>query len=408
MATTVMPATASSTALPAAIHIVIAVYGQAYCELFADIGIPNLAAMVGEIPEELRRTSAVLIFTRAQDMPYIEASAAMPALRASINVELVDKMTVGGFEQHGKFGPMVLTQQLAVIQAARVNAALFFVGPDQIYSKGSFAYLVARLREGYRLVIGPSLRVKRDALRPFLLGHIAAAADGIFALTPEEQIETLFRYWQPMNDQFRLGGLYNFWWRYCLHYRPHPDHLLIRFLQGPTLMAWPNGPQEAFEGFVDHAVPLASCRDWRDVHVVADARDCLALDMADDERIEGPPEVKFPRYAFQSQLLFHRKNNEINWVQLIYGFRTCRVDRTGKGHPQMRRWQDEFARAVDPFLYMAFIERRVRRYFGKIAAAIVRQIILFNVNALSLLLALPARRFAKSRQQPAAAAASKS
>lgn len=392
-----------SATLPSAIHIMIAVYGQAYCELLADIVIPNLAAMVREIPEDLRRTSAVRIFTRTEDLKYIEASAAMPLLRASINVELVDKMTVGGFDQHGKFGPMVLTQQLAVIEAARANAALFFVGPDQLYSKGSFAYLVARLRDGYRLVVGPSLRLKRDAARPFLLDHITASPDGTFALTPDEQIEALFRYWQPMNDQFVLGGEYSFWWRYCIHHRPHPDHLLIRFLQGPTLMAWPNGPQESFEGFVDHALALACCRDWRDVHVVADARDCLALDMADDDRIENMPQVTFPRYAFESQLLFHRKNNEINWIQLSYALRTCRVDRSRKGHPQLERWQRELARAIDPFLYLACIERGVRRYFGDTAAVIVGQIILFNVNALSLLLALPARRFARRRQQPAVA-----
>src|SRR3954471_2407317 len=76
--------------MPNGIHIPIVVYGRVFSQLLAEITLANLASMVREIPENLRRRSKVRIITTAADIPVINFSPALRALRDSIVVEILD------------------------------------------------------------------------------------------------------------------------------------------------------------------------------------------------------------------------------------------------------------------------------------------------------------------------------
>lgn len=216
-----------SPKMPNSIHIIIVVYGKSYSKLLADITLHNLAAMVPEIPEDIRRQSVLRILTTEADHPLIAASQALPVLRDLIRVDIADEVELTGYDKHGGYGPMVITQRKAVYEAAHANAAIFFVGPDQIYSRGAFANFVERLWQGYRIVVGPGVRVLRDASRPALMRRIATSHDGSFALSPEEQADLLFDNWHPINDQFVIGSPVSIRWKAYVYHRPHQNELLI-------------------------------------------------------------------------------------------------------------------------------------------------------------------------------------
>src|SRR5215211_3568091 len=95
----------SSSAMPNGIHICIFVYGATYTSLLAEILFANLAAMVLEIPEDLRALSRVRIVTRDEDIRLIEASPALPILRQRTRVEILNAARLGGQEKHGNYGP---------------------------------------------------------------------------------------------------------------------------------------------------------------------------------------------------------------------------------------------------------------------------------------------------------------
>lgn len=383
--------------LPSAIHIVIVAYGKTYCELLAEITLANLAALVREIEPDLRHRSVVRILTRAEDAPTIEASAALPVLRESLRVEISDALEMSGFEQHGDYGPMVLTQRKAVLDAAQVNAALFFVGPDQIYSRGAFAHFVDVLRQGYRVIIGPSPRVVREASRRALRRKIAESADGTFALTQTEQIDFFFCHLHPINDQFMLESPRGILWKACLYHRPRPDEFFFRFIQGPTLVAWPRGPLSGFDGFVDHRLILGCCRSWREAYVISNARDCLALDLTADDRVDIQALADLPRPDLLTELFDHRAINE---MQLLYALRTCRIYRGDPGSATLSRQEQAFARGIDPLILAAVAERKLARRLGRGVAWIFRVFCRLNANTLCLLLGGVAARVARPFKEP--------
>lgn len=366
--------------MPNGIHICIFVYGAGYTNLLAEILLANLAAMVLEIPEDLRQLSRVRIVTTYRDIPLIEASAALPVLRDRIRVEILDTARIGGYDEHGNYGPMVESQRIFVVDAANENAALFFVGPDQVYSRGSFTLFVDCLRRGYRVVIGPGPRAKREAARAELRDHIAASPDGTFAPESDWLIDLLFRHWHPVNDQFLIEYEASIWWKAYVCNRPHPDELLFRFFQGPTFVAWPRRPVEDFTGFVDHELPDLCCDSWREIYVVDDARYCLAVDLTRDDFVDKLALADFPR-VYLLQNLFNA--HAIKDINLIYGLRTCRLHRGDRDASEMQR---AFDRVIDPLILLALAERKIQHRFGSWAAFIFRNLCVLNTHTLGFML----------------------
>ncbi|HEY4256780.1 MAG TPA: hypothetical protein VGM66_06180 [Candidatus Udaeobacter sp.] len=369
-------------AMPNGIHIAIVVYGHLYTELLSDITLWNVAELVLEIPEDLRSLSRVRILTTESDKATLEAAPALKLLRSRISVDLLDGARLGGYEKHSEYGPMVESQRLLVADAARNEAALIFFGPDLIYSRGSFALFVDCLRKGFRLVIGPGPRVNREAARPLLKQIIAESPDGGFAFNGEQQADFLFKHWHKINDQFFIENPESLWWKAYVCYRPRPNEVLFRFLQGPTFMAWPRKPKDDFDGFVDHHLPDLCCASWRDMYVVPDGNECLALDLTDDDRIEVMDMATFPKVFLLYSFFQH---SAVKTLKLLYSLRTCRV---GRGEPDKKlveKWKREFDRALDPLILVALLERKISHRIGPRAAAVFRGFCLLNTHTLGFL-----------------------
>ncbi len=369
--------------MPNGIHIVIVVYGPVYTALLTEITLANIAAMVLEIPEDLRQLSRVRIVTTDKDIPVIEAAPLLALVRQRIQVEIVDAARIAGHDKHGDYGPMVESQRIVVVDAARENAALFFVGPDLIYSRGSFALFVDCLRRGYRLLIGPGPRVNREAARRELRRVIDASPDGSFALDSVDQADLFFRHWHAINNQFLIESPESIWWKAYVCYRPHPDELQFRFFQGPTFMAWPRYRKDDFDGFIDHQLPELCCESWRQMYVVADGQECLALDLTDEKRFDIMELAHFPQ-VFLLHGFFNK--HAIKDLKLIYGLRNCRVYR-GKHDPNLvRHWERQFSSIVDPLILLALVERGIARRLGSWIATAFRVFCILNTHTLSFML----------------------
>ena len=277
---------------------------------------------------------------------------------------------------------MVESQRIFVVDAARENAALFFVGPDQVYSRGSFALFCDRLRRGYRVIIGPGPRVKREAARVELRELIAASPDGTLAPDSNWLIDLFFKHWHPINDQFLIEHEASIWWKAYICNRPHSHELLFRFFQGPTFVAWPRRPLEDFNGFIDHELPELCCNSWREIYVVDDAHRCLALDLTHNEFVGRRTLADFPR-VYLLQNLFNA--HAIKDIKLIYGLRTCRLHRGDHDSTEMQR---KFDRVVDPLILLALAERKIRYQFGSWAAFMFRNFCVLNTHTLGFILGL--------------------
>jgi hypothetical protein len=369
--------------MPNGIHITIVVFGTDYTALLTEITLANLAALVLEIPEDLRRRSRVRILTTAADAETIQRAPAHALLRNRINVEIIDRAQLHGHDRHGDYGPMVESQRLLVVQAMRENAALFFVGPDLILNKGAFRTLVDRLLEGYRLVIGPGPRINRNAAVAELVSEISRSADGSFALAPRDQAALLFRHWHWINSQYLIESPSSYWWKAYVCHRPAPGELLFRQFQGPTFAAWPSRISESFNGFIDHELAAVCCQSSRQIYMIPDSDECLALDLTDDDRRDILPLAELPAPYLLNQLFNHAA---IKTIYLQCGVRACRVHSGESDSQAVAAWQAEFDRFVDPLVVVALGERVIAQHAGSWLAAIYRKLSLWSTHTLLFLL----------------------
>ena len=67
-------ATDTTASGPRGIHITVVVYGALYTQLFIEVGLKNLIALIPEIPETLRPNSLVRIVTTPEDHDAIKLS----------------------------------------------------------------------------------------------------------------------------------------------------------------------------------------------------------------------------------------------------------------------------------------------------------------------------------------------
>jgi len=387
----------AAPAIPNGVHITIVVYGPLYTRLFIEVGLRNLVALVPEIPEFLRAKSLVRIVTTEHDHAVLRKSPMLGELQKQIRVDVLEKVSMGDERRHGGYAPMVATQRLVVIEAARDNAAIIFFGPDTLCSRGSFAFLIDRLCMGYRLIVGPSLRIKRDASLPYIREQIRAGGNGAFALEPEDQCDLFFRYFHPSMDEFVLESENSIQWKAYVFHRPRERELLIRFLQGPTLAAWPSRRADDFDGFIDHELPELCCDTWRQMYVVEDARDYLALDLTKDDLPSGHQPSVFPRTDLLRSL-FDTKN--IRTLKLLYGLRTCRVHGSVRSSAtDVQKWERTFADTVDPLMLVALVQRNLPAVF--FLRTLYKYLCIWNTNTIIFILRYAARTLLRPYKQQA-------
>jgi hypothetical protein len=149
---------------------------------------------------------------------------------------------------------------------------------------------------------------------------------------------------------------------------------------------------EDFKGFIDHELPELCCTSWREIYVVDEARDCLAVDLTRDDLVDDLALADFPRvHLLQNLFTAHA----IKDIKLIYGLRTCRLHRGDRDSTEMQR---NFDRVVDPLILLALAERKVRRRFGSWAGFIFRNVCILNTHTLGFILGPFAARIARRWQ----------
>lgn len=340
------------------VHVSITVWGETYCSLFLAVGVPNLCALVEELPEVLRAQSRVRIFTTTADLSRFETAEQVACLRRRIAVDLVEAVVFAGFDTYGRYAPMVVAQARAVVEASREGAAIIFMGPDLVFSKGAFRLFIERARQGYRAIVGPGMRVVRKSVAPVLREKIEGHPAKLLELSPNELSDLTFDHWHHVNDLFIWNSPQSVHWKAHLIYRISGNDVLMRFFQGATFFAWPRSGMAEYRGFIDHALVASCCERYDQVYVVPDLSECLACDLmaaAEDERM--------PRSAYRELDLLKEMLglDKINRFNIRYGLRTCRVHRAEAADDEWRRHARRLAREVDPILKLALLLRTIPR-----------------------------------------------
>lgn len=212
-------------------HVVTAVWGAKFMELFLDVCVPNQLSQ-GNLPS-LPPGSRYRIFTGSEDHAALAASPRLDDVRRVLPVDIieVDLTELDPQANPNTYKMMTACHRRAVADAAVVDAALIFLAPDFVLGEGTIAGLVRIHSGGARAVLTANLRLARESF-------LAAWAEyrDVRALAPRQFVRLAMRHLHPGSESLMIDA--------------------STTNDFPTLVCWPVRANENLDGVVVRAFHL--------------------------------------------------------------------------------------------------------------------------------------------------------
>lgn len=281
----------TSDATPATTYdLVTAVWGAEFVELFLDVCVPNQLS-----PDNLPALppgSRYRVFTTSADVPRLEASPRLDALRRVLKVDVVNvDMTEADRsakprERWNTHKRMIACHRRAAADAAIEGRALIFLAPDFVLAEGTIAGLVRLHSGGARAVLTANLRLSREAF----LAELSARAGGA-AIAPRELVGLAMCHLHPWSRSLMADGTSTSDNPTAVHWPVSSgdrlEGVLVRsFYLHPMLVdpvrrtALPGGP-------IDSHYVRDCCPDVRQCHVVDDSDELIVFELSPVDRAIG-------------------------------------------------------------------------------------------------------------------------
>ena len=271
-------------------HVVTAVWGAEFGNLFLDICVPNQLspANLAALPAGSRYR----IFTTAEDALWIEADPRLDAVRRQLPVDVVG-IPAEEFEDRGKpkrpsnrYKMMTTCHQRAIAEAAGDRAVLIFLSPDIILSEGTMAALVRRHIAGARAVLTTGLRLSRESFMA-ALGADASAR----TLPPRQLVALALQHLHPWTDSLMVNGRSanefptSVYWP--VRSGERLEGILVRALHLHPLLVDPVRRSELPRGTIDGHYLMRCCPKLKECHVVEDSDEFAVFELTPAERNIG-------------------------------------------------------------------------------------------------------------------------
>ena len=281
----------TSDAAPATRYdLVTAVWGAEFIELFLDVCIPNQLSPAN-LPA-LPPGSRYRVFTTSADVPRLEASPRLDALRRVLPVDVVDvDMTEADRsakprERWNTHKRMIACHRRAAADAAIEERALIFLAPDFVLAEGTIAGLVRLHSRGARAVLTANLRLSREAL----LAELSARAGGA-ALAPRELVGLAMRHLHPWTRSLMADGTSTSDNPTAVHWPVWSGDtlqgVLVRSLYLHPMLVDPVRRTALPGGPIDSHYVRDCCPDLKQCHVVDDSDELIVFELSPVDRAIG-------------------------------------------------------------------------------------------------------------------------
>jgi SAM-dependent methyltransferase len=258
-------------------HILVPVWGAAYCDLFTAISLPSQLA-AGNLPSLPHKNRCLYhVLTRPEDRQRIEGSEAWQRVASLMPV----RIDVFGEHERTPHETMSACLRHGIERADQHDAASLFFNPDLIFADGTIDALVARVKAGRRVVFTTGIRLLKETVTAEIEWHRHADA---IALAPRELAAIALRNLHPISRQ-------NIWTDdggtlvpATLFWPVGNEGLAARCFHLHPLLVWPERKGVVFTGTVDDDfVSMACPRDEAD-HVVTDSDELMICEISDFSR----------------------------------------------------------------------------------------------------------------------------
>lgn len=263
-----------------ALHMILAVWGNAYVATFLDLCAPtllaagNIPALGPDHPHRLR------IFTTPADADRMAQTPVMVALGRHIAIEFVPIPIPG--KNDNKYHAITRVHLNALTDARGAGAAVVFLAPDFVLADGTLRALAARPAAAAVLIMSPraALQEVGQALAPLR----AADPDGAIRIGPRPLMAICLRHPHAITASLFWDAASFNRWPSILQWHADPVTMLARsFHPHPLLL----DPAHLDPGFITNTRStidgdlLSSLQATADeIHVVTDSDELLILELS--------------------------------------------------------------------------------------------------------------------------------
>ena len=262
-------------------HVLVPVWGAAYCDLFTGLSLPSQLAR-GNLPALPHKDRCLYqVLTRPEDRARIEQSDAWRALAALMPARIDAWMP----QERTPHDIMSAYLRRGIEQADARDAASLFFNPDLVFADGAIEAMVRRVAGGSRVIFTTGVRLRKDTAAPEIEGHRQSAA---ITLAPRELASIALRNLHPISRQ-------NFWTGdgtllpATLFWPAGDDGFLARCFHLHPLLVWPQRKNVFFAGTVDDDFVSMACPHSAADHVVTDSDELLMCEISDSLRLSETP-----------------------------------------------------------------------------------------------------------------------
>ena len=254
-------------------HILVPVWGAAYCETFTQISLPSQLA-AGNLPHLPHKDRCLYhVITRPEDAEQIQGTAAWQHLQSLMPVR-IDLRTD---RQRTSYETMSAYLRDAIAFSDDNDAASLFFNADLVFSEGTVETLIRSVRDGNRVVFTTGIRLTKETVATEIKRF--KTGDAVISLKPAELATVAMRNLHPLTRQ-------NIWTEpgtfvpATIFWQVGTEGLLARCFHLHPLLVWPECKHVHFQGTVDDDFVSMACPRAETDHVIADSSDLLMCEIS--------------------------------------------------------------------------------------------------------------------------------
>lgn len=196
----------SSIGIP--FHIVTVLWGEEFCRHYCRFTLPNLL-WEGNLPafQNLPRVRFRL-FVDPESAKLVRREGNWEKLAHLVEPEIIP-ISPPEIPEHN-YRDLALLHREAIRQANLDGAGMFFLAPDLVLGKGSFAFALEKIRQGARLITDAVFRLDRDTF-------VDAYGDSTRSRTNRELVRLAAGHLHPVTHSLRMDNPRMSFW---------PSHLI--------------------------------------------------------------------------------------------------------------------------------------------------------------------------------------
>ena len=255
-------------------HVLVPVWGAAYCDVFTQVSLPSQLA-AGNLPALPHKDRCLYhVLTRPEDMARIEASPAWQQLQALMPA----RVTPLSMQRRTSYETMSALLRAGIDVAGDADAAILFVNPDLVFADGAIAAVVRAVGRGRRVVFTTGIRLLKETVLPEIAR--CRAGRNAIVMPPRTLAAIALRNLHPISQQNIWTDPSGTFLPATIFWPVANEGLLARCFHLHPLLVWPERKHVPFRGTIDDDFVARACPRAEADHVVADSDELLMCEIS--------------------------------------------------------------------------------------------------------------------------------